>query len=489
MSGKIINIFVLIFLISLLLTSMGFSETYAIVIASGEFNAENIVKLPEAIKDAELFKKALIIFNIVKKENIIFLKNPTLSQMKKYIIEWAKKAKNNSDKLIFYYSGHGYEKDGSTFLITYDTYPDMIEETSLDFTKFIAKIRSFIKTSKVVIIVDACYSGGILKDRPLKMVRYSKNIIEELSKNYIFLLSSKPNEVSLERSNGGGWFTYYLTKAMEGEADFNNDGYVDVSEIFRYISRKIPEATGDMQHPVGYGIESNVTFSINYKKIFTENIMDIITKEYEKGSISENYYILYTKILFQSPLKDDENIFKIRKALLDYYQKKISLNELLKITGEIIGMILEGKYKFKITDFKSKMFRVVYSFNLSGAFIFQGVEFKVLSPKITLEITNFKFKLAGSVTIFGFGYYSEMEKPKTGFSVLAGINIEDFELLGGLIVFYMDSLLDFFEPTEYAYSISPIITINIPLFILNQLEIGLTTYMFQTAGIYFASAF
>ena len=43
------------------------------------------------------------------------------------------------------------------------------------------------------------------------------------------------------------------TQQVKGEADHDGDGIITVSELFSYISREVPEASGQDQHPVRKG--------------------------------------------------------------------------------------------------------------------------------------------------------------------------------------------------------------------------------------------
>ncbi len=66
---------------------------------------------------------------------------------------------------------------------------------------------------------------------------------------------SGPNEVSGEDDElRHGVFTYFLLEGLRGKADTDKDGIITVDEIYRYVSREVPRATGQEQHPVEKGI-------------------------------------------------------------------------------------------------------------------------------------------------------------------------------------------------------------------------------------------
>ena len=68
----------------------------------------------------------------------------------------------------------------------------------------------------------------------------------------MILSASGANEVSEEdEALGHGVFTYDLLEVLRGGAD--KDGLITVDEAYSYVSRHVPEATGQEQHPVRRG--------------------------------------------------------------------------------------------------------------------------------------------------------------------------------------------------------------------------------------------
>ena len=67
-------------------------------------------------------------------------------------------------------------------------------------------------------------------------------------------IGAKINEISKEDDKlRHGIFSYYLLEGLKGKADQDADGIINISELFGYISRKVPEASGQDQHPVKKG--------------------------------------------------------------------------------------------------------------------------------------------------------------------------------------------------------------------------------------------
>jgi uncharacterized caspase-like protein len=74
-------------------------------------------------------------------------------------------------------------------------------------------------------------------------------------KGKIILTASGANEVSAENDElQHGVFTYFLIKGLQGLADTDNDGMITVDEVYTYVSKQVPQATHQEQHPVKKGI-------------------------------------------------------------------------------------------------------------------------------------------------------------------------------------------------------------------------------------------
>ena len=65
------------------------------------------------------------------------------------------------------------------------------------------------------------------------------------------ITASEANELSREGKEWGdhGVFTYYLLKALKGEADLNDNGIVTITEAFNYVNNKVRRSTNSQQHP------------------------------------------------------------------------------------------------------------------------------------------------------------------------------------------------------------------------------------------------
>ncbi|MBK7344251.1 MAG: hypothetical protein IPJ06_14855 [Saprospiraceae bacterium] len=95
--------------------------------------------------------------------------------------------------------------------------------------------------AKVVVITDACRSGTLAGQSVGGSQATAANLAKQYA-NEIKILSCQPNEYSIEGEQWGGGrgaFSYNLVDALYGMADGNNDLFVTLQEVGRYLEDKV----------------------------------------------------------------------------------------------------------------------------------------------------------------------------------------------------------------------------------------------------------
>jgi tetratricopeptide (TPR) repeat protein len=166
----------------------------------------------------------------------------------------ADKAKEN-DLFIFFFSGHGVEGH----LVPYN---NICNEKS-SFIKH-SDISNYLKKCKAknkFLLFDSCNSSE--KGAPKLEEQFNKDL--KTSKGALsVLLSSSSDQSSLE-SDGAqhGYFTHFLIKGMEGEADENKNGIVTLGELSKYVTFEVQTGTNNSQIPqLIEGADENLPISI-----------------------------------------------------------------------------------------------------------------------------------------------------------------------------------------------------------------------------------
>ena len=323
----------------LFLASLTLSSTKALVIGIGNYSDSTIEQLPGAIEDARAFAEALKRNGVEPK----IKENLTLSQLNVELSKWAREGEEE-DILILYFAGHGYTLKDEPYLIPSDANSGYIREdpdkVAYNLSKGLKELSEDIVAKEVLIIIDACYSGSLIKGaRPLQDPRISEFSIDSLikEKSYVFLLSSKSNETSGQMDEGRGHFTYYLLKGIEGEANRDKDDKITVKEVYDYLREEVRKATNNSQTPVMVG-DREIVIAWDLRSQYAELAGLIITLNREEKLTAEQLQ-LYTKILFQKESLDNELEKKVRGYLLNYLKDK-NLTSLIAQTT--VAMLQSG---------------------------------------------------------------------------------------------------------------------------------------------------
>lgn len=166
-------------------------------------------------------------------------KKPVRSNIMSSIKSLAETA-SGEDSILFFFSGHGIEKDGKSYLLPSDSRLNVLGDTAVS----IDWIRKTLLASNArvkIIILDACHAGALIgKAESGRMTKAFQESIFPAPEGSVILSSCKMNEVSYEwPEKEHGVFTFYLNKGLSGSADFDSDGLITVSDVSRYVSEKV----------------------------------------------------------------------------------------------------------------------------------------------------------------------------------------------------------------------------------------------------------
>jgi len=237
--------------------------------------------LKYAVNDALEFKNYLEDYIGIPKENIFYLtdQNATKYKIESLLGTKLKRKASKDDTVFIFYAGHGaveadpVDPDGDGFekyLLPYDARLDDLYTTAISMND-VRIIFQRNRAQRLVFIADTCYSGasgGRSMLTSKTRATLSDQFFERVSKGKgrVIISACSANEVSKEDDRlKHGIFSYYLLEGLKGKSDINGDNIITVSELFSYLSRKVPEASGQDQHPVKKG-ETEGELVIGYVK-------------------------------------------------------------------------------------------------------------------------------------------------------------------------------------------------------------------------------
>ena len=256
-------------------------EFWAVVIGVGRYENAGIPFLKYSVPDADAMYQVLTTTVGIKKDNVMLLtdrteRKPTLRNIKYALGTFLARSARKDDTVIVYFAGHGapevdprgIERDGlAKYLIPSDADPDDLYSTGLPMDE-LQTIFGRIEAERVVMFLDACYSGGAggrtFASKKTRAGAIDDLFLERLTRatGRVIVTASKTSEVSLELPElGHGIFTYYLTEGLKGAADLNRDGIVSLQELYEYVEQQVSRksrSVGGNQHPVMKGEQEGV---------------------------------------------------------------------------------------------------------------------------------------------------------------------------------------------------------------------------------------
>ncbi|RPH49251.1 MAG: hypothetical protein EHM85_14515 [Desulfobacteraceae bacterium] len=242
-------------------------EIWAVIIGINKYR--NLPSLKYAVNDAREVYRYMVEVNQVPKDHLWLLldEDATLDRIRSALGTQLRRKAGKEDMVIVYLAGHGAtEKDTSSpdgdglekYILPHNADPSDLYASAMPMGE-ISRIFQRISSEKLVFLTDTCYSGASGGRTILisgTRANVSSAFLDRLSqgKGRMIIAASDANQVSAEKDElKHGVFTYYMLEGLGGKADFDGDGVITLDEIYRYVSVKVPQATGQDQHPVKKG--------------------------------------------------------------------------------------------------------------------------------------------------------------------------------------------------------------------------------------------
>lgn len=139
-------------------------KNYALIIGAQDYQSDDVAKLDRPVEDAMALRDVLIRDYTFLDDNVTLLKNPTRSQIIEAFDGLADKVQS-TDNLLVFYAGHGIwdERLEQGFWLPVDARKDSKAQWLSNGT--IRDYLGAIESKHTLLIADACFSGGILKER------------------------------------------------------------------------------------------------------------------------------------------------------------------------------------------------------------------------------------------------------------------------------------------------------------------------------------
>ncbi len=220
-------------------------NAYALVFGIEKYRSQ-LPKADFASHDAKIVAKYLTKVLGYPEENVVLRvnDNATRTDIQKYVETWLPNHVAKGDSVFIYYSGHGAPnaKTGDAYLVPYDGDPAFIGDTGYPLKRLYESLGK-LPTKDAVVVLDSCFSGAggrsVIAPGMRPMVLSVENPILASGKIAVLAASSGEQVSSTYKQKGHGLLTYFFLKGLQGEADQDHDGVVQLQELFEYLKPQV----------------------------------------------------------------------------------------------------------------------------------------------------------------------------------------------------------------------------------------------------------
>ncbi len=170
------------------------------------------------------------------------------------IIHNIKQQVRPGDVIMLFFAGHNYisKIDGESYFLTADSDPDNVDLTGVRYED----VRSLLADlpCKSVLFFDGTFNPGTVK----KLTTTENGVA--------IFTSTAPGKSVYEFQSSqwqGGLFANAIIEAVNGVADTDNDGFVDLRSLFRYLEKRMGQFALGKQTPQFFSPEGMSNFKIS----------------------------------------------------------------------------------------------------------------------------------------------------------------------------------------------------------------------------------
>lgn len=225
-------------------------KLFAIAVGTDRYEDPSIKTLGAAKRDAKAFADAMIGLKGSTYQDVDV--TPLLDErhLQRRLPERLSEivaAAGPNDTIMLFAAGHGTQgRDGKFYLVTPTTREASLETTALGWDAIAATLDK--AKARIVVFLDACRSGSVGRAGSNDAAVTS---LLQRSAAITVVAAAKGRQDSLE-TDGGGYFTNALVAAVTSarqSTDSNNNGAVELAELYGVVKREVVAATKGNQTP------------------------------------------------------------------------------------------------------------------------------------------------------------------------------------------------------------------------------------------------
>lgn len=218
---------------------------YAVVIGIEQYRRD-LPNVNFASHDAKIVREYLTKRLGFAEQNVVSLVNDhaAKSDMEKYLEYWLPEHVDHDSTVLIYFSGHGAPslKTNEGYILPYDGDPTYLDGTGYSLKRLYEALEKS-PAKEVVVMLDSCFSGtggrSVMSKGLRPVVMSVENPVLAGGKTVVLTASSGVQSSSTYNSKSHGLLTYFLLKGLQGSADQDHDGKIDLSEVYAYLRPRV----------------------------------------------------------------------------------------------------------------------------------------------------------------------------------------------------------------------------------------------------------
>jgi len=231
-------------------------KRWAVVVGVGQYESEDIPDLEFAPADARAMRDFLESDAAGPFDEVLYLENEqaTGAAMREALFVFLQQA-DWDDLVVIYYAGHGAPDPGrpdNLYLLPTDSDLNALAATGFPMWDVKTALRRQISSERVLVIADACHSGGTADDGAGGDNAIAGGFAALFTPSRrLMMTAAATNEFSQEDEKWGGHgvFTHFLLDGLKGAGDLDGNGIVTFTELFDHVSNNVRQATNGQQNP------------------------------------------------------------------------------------------------------------------------------------------------------------------------------------------------------------------------------------------------
>jgi hypothetical protein len=155
---------------------------------------------------------------------------------------------------IIMFSGHGTMIDGQFYLVPYGVdngTPSRLKASAIPASEFQGEIAKLAQHGRVLVLLDACRSGGLLTGEANKLLPANALRAAMASSNVTVLTSSSADKLSREDAAWQhGAFAKVMLDALSGSSvdiDTDRNGVISMLQLTAYVAKELSRLTAGQQ--------------------------------------------------------------------------------------------------------------------------------------------------------------------------------------------------------------------------------------------------